>query len=113
MRRDSLISVRWDISVLFDRILGSCIIRYALFPDPKGFRAVIVLNRDGKEKVHTTTKEDLYKILSYLNDRRLAYQVAGYFGNAETDAVNMVRAIMMLAFAMNTGVRCGFPGKKS
>jgi hypothetical protein len=101
-----------DVSGIFRKPLGACVLEYTLFSEPRSFRAVIMVHKDGAapKKVEFVRK-DINSIIRDLNGDKLAQQIASYFGEGTRSQVYMISAVLKLGFAMNTGLARDAAGK--
>jgi len=105
-RTDKVLVLRdGDVSGVFGKPLGACVLEYTLFSEPRMFRAVIMVHKEGAapKKVEFKRK-DVNSIIRDLNGGKLAREIATYFGNGDDHRTYMVGAVLKLGFAMNTGL---------
>jgi len=108
---NTLVMLDRDVSGLFGAPLGSFVLEYTLFSEPRIFRAVIVAHKHGESKKAEFIRKDVNSIIRDLNGDKLAREIAMYFGEASARQVYMIGAVLKLGFAMNTGLARDAAGK--
>lgn len=101
---DFPIQVRRDVSGIFRKKDGSCIIEYTCFREPKLYRCMLSLTDGDRKRAFDFQKKNIYEIIAHFNSDNLAHQVAQWFGREDSTAIKDVSAVLKLGFGLKTGL---------
>ncbi|HTP56966.1 MAG TPA: hypothetical protein VMJ72_01665 [Candidatus Paceibacterota bacterium] len=97
-----LVTVDRDVSGIFGRVPGTCVIEYTLFSEPRVFRCLLACHNGGTTKVVDFQKRSVAEIIRYLTGDALALEIAMAFGGSDSRAAHQVSAVLRREFVPNT-----------